>query len=89
MALKMEFTTPQGFIVSKEDSYLKVTQVNGDKNNMLAILTCYNSLRKECCSYDCNFIPSLNTEESWAGDFFHQAYEQFKLMDIFSGAEDA
>ena len=86
MALKKEFITPQGFTVSQEDSYLKITHISGNKDNMFAIISFQNSLRKECMTLDVNFIPVISED---AGDFLHQAYEAFKLLPSFEGYVDA
>jgi hypothetical protein len=86
MSLKMQFTTENGFTVSKEDSYLKVTHLSGNKDNMFSILEYQNSARKKCGEISTNFIPSLNPE---AGDFIHQAYESFKNLNELLTSEDS
>jgi hypothetical protein len=86
MALKMEFTTDNGFLVSKEDSYLKISHLSGNKSEMYSIIEYQNAARKNCGTLTTTFIPNISVE---SGDFIHQAYEAFKLLPELATAEDA
>lgn len=88
MALKLEFTQHQGFVCAKEHSYLKVTNVSGNKESVAAEITFYHVVGAErfaCKSHSVTFMPSLLAED---GDIIHQAYNAIKSSVGFELAED-
>lgn len=88
MALKMEFVNEQGFTCEKENSYLKITNLNGDKGIMFIELTYFRVLNSEMFanfSKRFSFTPAL---EVGCDNFICQAYCYLKTLPEFFTAED-
>jgi len=67
------------------DCYIKVIQVSGDKNNLLAKIAATKSSGSGEFVWQkgYEFVPSMS-----AGNFIAQAYEHIKTLPEFAGATD-
>jgi hypothetical protein len=87
MALSMtaNYENNVGITASVDNSYIKVTRLNGNKENIQIELSFFvsssepNPFRIEAHS----FTPSLS-----GNNFIAQAYEHLKTLDEFSSATD-
>ena len=67
------------------DCYIKVIQVSGDKNNLVAKIAATKSSGSGefVWQKECEFVPSMNAE-----NFISQAYNHLKTLPEFAGATD-
>jgi len=81
MALKKNFEYNGMQVV---DGYLKVINVNGDKNRVAAVLSyAVDSTHNMIKTQQFSFVPSMDD-----GNFIQQAYKYIKSLNGFEDATD-
>jgi hypothetical protein len=84
MALQKDFVlSAYGQDVTIKDAYLKVINVNGDKNNLKIVVGIFDQKDGSLVEkIDGAFVPNLED------NFIKQAYRYLKTLDQFVGSED-
>lgn len=76
-----------GQTLNFDNAYFKITNLNGDKNNIYIQVSIFtdNTKNNFIDKHDYGFVPSVITG---ASNFIQQGYEYLKTLEEFTGAVD-